>query len=112
MGHTIMSMRWVIYDEIQKLKKLSDSLREPEHSIANSLLYHIYNNISGITHANPFPKDLLNSMIYTILIEEKKKKGIDVDNLTLLLFSIIVRHKAGKIELEKSDLYKRQISIK
>ncbi|MFH1052859.1 MAG: hypothetical protein V1740_00410 [Candidatus Woesearchaeota archaeon] len=102
MGHTITSMRWVIYDEIQKLKKLSDSLREPEHSIAKSLLYHIYSNISAVTHANPFPKDLLNNMIYTILIEEKKKKGIDADDLALLLFSIIVQYKAGKVDLKNS----------
>ena len=96
MGHTAPQMRWIIYDKMSQLKKLSDALREPQRSAAHSLIAHIYQNISALGYLNPLPKDLENHLIFSMLIEEKNKHGSDLENLTLLCFSLMVQYKAGK----------------
>lgn len=95
MGHTVAPMRYVVYDKMKQLKKLAKALREPERSIANSLIYHIYQNISALSYANPLPKDIEENMIFVMLVQEKLRNEIDIDNLTILMFSLMVRGKCG-----------------
>jgi|GEM_PF-3708315 hypothetical protein len=101
MGHTIMPFRWVIYDKITQLKKLTKALREPERSIANSLLYHVNQNISAISYANPLPTEIENNMIFAMLVQEKSNRPeIEIDNLTLACFALMVQHKLSKLHNE------------
>jgi len=102
MGHTISPMRWVIYDKITQLKKLAKALREPERSVANSLIYHVNQNISAVSYANPLPSDIENNMIFVMLVQEKAKKDADIDNLTLACFAMMVQAKLAKIENERN----------
>ena len=102
MGHTISPIRWIIYDKITQLRKLAKALREPERSIANSLIYHVHQNISAITYANPLPNEIENSMIFSMLIKEKEKRGIEIDNLTMFCFAIMVQHEVKRLEDERS----------
>ena len=102
MGHTIYPMRWIIYDKITQLRKLVKALREPERSIANSLIYHVHQNISAITYANPLPNEIENSMIFSMLIKEKEKRGIEIDDLTMFCFAIMIQHEVKRIEDEGS----------
>jgi hypothetical protein len=97
MGHTIHPMRWIIYDKMQQLKKLAKGLREPEKSIANALISHVYQNISAVSYANPLPQDVENNMVYSMLIQEKKNKKIGIDDFALLIFSLMVIYKLNKI---------------
>lgn len=101
MGHTVYPMRWIVYDKIQQLRKLAKALREQERSIANSLIYHIYQNISSISYSNPLPKDIENSMIFTMLVQEKMRKDIGIDNLTLACFALMVENKVKKLNDER-----------
>ena len=94
-------MRWIIYDKIQQLKKLAKALREPERNIANSLIYHVHQNISAINYANPLPSEIENNMIFSMLIQEKKKLGVEIDNLTLLCFALMIQHKMKRIDDER-----------
>ena len=94
MGHTIGQMRFIIYDKMPQLKKLSDGLREPERSAAHALISHISQNISAISYLNPLPKDIEDNLIFSMLIEEKNKHGSDIEDITLLCFSHIIHHKA------------------
>ena len=102
MGHTISPMRWIIYDKISQLRKLAKALREPERSIANSLIYHVHQNISAITYANPLPNDIENNMIFSMLIKEKMKGDADIDNLTLLCFAMMIQHEIKRLENERN----------
>jgi hypothetical protein len=95
MGHTVYPMRWVIYDKMQQLKKLTKALREPERTVALSLVNHVYQNISAISYANPLPNEIENNMLFSMLIQEKK--GIDVDDFTILIFSLMVVYKRNKL---------------
>jgi|SRR3989338_8737736 len=106
MGHTVIPMRWVIYDKITQLRKLAKALREPERSIANSLLYHVHQNISAITYANPLPSEIENNMIFAMLVQEKMKKDYEIENLTLLCFAMMVEHKMKKLETKDSNTKK------
>jgi phage terminase large subunit-like protein len=101
MGHTIMPMRRVIYNKITQLKKLANALREPERSAANSLIYHVNNSISAISYANPLPSEIENNMVFVMLVKEKMKNGIDIDNLTLAFFALMVQTKLAKIPNER-----------
>ena len=105
MGHTISPMRWIIYDKITQLRKLAKALREPERSIANSLIYHVHQNISAITYANPLPNEIENNMIFSMMIQEKMKKEVDIDNLTLFCFAVMIQHKAKRLENERNKKY-------
>ena len=97
MGHTVYPMRWVIYDKLQQLRKLAKALREPERSIANSLIYHVHQNISAISYANPLPSEIENNMIFSMLIQEKMKNpDVDLENLTLKLFAMMINKKIKK----------------
>ena len=100
MGHTVYPMRLIIYDKMQQLKKLAKGLREPEKTTALSLINHVYQNISAISYANPLPNEIENNMIFSMLIQEKIKTNKDIDNLTLLCFSLMVKNKLEKIENE------------
>ena len=102
MGHTVHPMRWVVYDKIVQLKKLAKALREPERSIANSLIYHVNQNISAISYANPLPSEIENNMIFSMLIQEKLKKDADIDNLTLVCFAMMVSYKIKRINDERN----------
>jgi len=97
MGHTVYPMRWVVYDKIAQLRKLSKGLREPERTAAESLIYHIYQNISTITYANPMPAEIEENMVFVMLLQEKLKGGSGIDDLTLLLFSLIVIHRCNSL---------------
>ncbi|MEK6984371.1 MAG: hypothetical protein AABX33_07390 [Nanoarchaeota archaeon] len=98
MGHTIYPMRWVIYDKIQQFKKLAKALREPERSIANSLIYHIHQNISAISYSNPLPSEIENNIIFSMLIQEKlKNPNLYIDDLTLACFAMMIEHKIRRI---------------
>jgi len=102
MGHTISPMRGVIYDKITQLRKLAKALREPERSIANSLIYHINNSISALSYANPLPSEIENNMIFAMLVQEKAKHPENnLENLTLACFSLMVNHKIKKINDER-----------
>jgi hypothetical protein len=98
MGHTIYPMRWIIYDKMQQLKKLVKALREPEKTAALSLVNHIYQNISAISYANPLPQDVENNMIFSILLQEKRKGNAEIDNFTLLIFSLMVICKFNQLK--------------
>ena len=107
MGHTVYPMRWIVYDKIYSLRKLCKGLREPEKSVAESLLIHLFQNISSISYANPLPNEIENNMIFMMLMQEKFKKDIDILDLTLLVFSIIISYKTKKIKTpdeEKSTI--------
>lgn len=93
MGHTVYPMRMVIYNKISEMKKIVKALREPEKGIAEELLEHVFQNISAITYANPLPKDIENNMIFLMLLHEKRKDCVAIDDLTLLIFSLLIRHK-------------------
>lgn len=97
MGHTVYPMRWIIYDKMQQLRKLTKALREPERTIALSLINHVYQNISAISYANPLPHEIENNMIYSMLIQEKKNKDANIDDFTLYIFSLMVFYKINKI---------------
>jgi len=97
MGHTVYPMRWVIYDKIQQLRKLCRALREPEKTRALSLVNYIYQNISAIIYANPLPNEIENNILFSILIEEKKKRDIDLDDFTLFIFSLMIIYKLNKL---------------
>lgn len=98
MGHTISPMRWVVYDKLTQLRKLAKALREPERSIANALIYHVNNSISAIAYANPLPSEIENNMIFTMLIQEKlKHPEMDIDNLTLACFALMIDETAKKL---------------
>lgn len=98
-----MPMRWIVYDKISQLRKLAKALREPERSIANTLLYHVHNNISTITYANPSPSEIENNMIFTMLVQEKiKHPEIDIDKLTLVCFALMVQDKIAKVHNERN----------
>lgn len=97
MGHTVYPMRMVIYDKMQQLKKLAKALREPERSAALSLINHIYQNISAISYVNPLPHEIENNMLFSMLIQEKHKNNLDVDDLTLYIFCLMVFYKVNKL---------------
>ena len=107
MGHTVSPMRWKIYDKIEGMKKLVKCLREPEKSIALELIEHVYQNISTITYANPLPKDIEENMIFSMLLQEKRKKDVkSIDDLTLLIFSLIINHSKNSSPKNESDIYR------
>ena len=93
MGHTVYPMRWVIYDKIRQFEKLIKGLRNPEKRHAQELLDHVYKNISAITYSNPLPVDVETNMVYSMLIGEKKKKRIGIEDSTILAFSNLVHAK-------------------
>ena len=95
-------MRQVVYDKIRQLKKLARALREPEKSAAESLLYHVFQNISAITYANPLPSEIENNMIFAMLVQEKLKKGAEIDNLTLACFAMMVENKVENITYDRN----------
>ena len=96
MGHTVFPMRWIVYEKMQQLKKLCKALREPEKSIAEGLIFHIYQNISAISYANPLPNEIENNIIFSILFQEKKKNdSTHLDDLSLLIFSLMVIYKSN-----------------
>ena len=105
MGHTVYPMRWVIYDKMAQMKKLVKVLREPEKQIAEELLDNVFQNISTITYANPLPKEIENNMIFSMLLQEKKKGNAVIDDLTLLFFSILIKCK------EKQEKYPHESNI-
>lgn len=94
MGHTVYAMRYVVYDKIGQMKKLCHGLREPEKTAALDLLNNVYQNISAITYANPMPDEIENSMLFAMLIEEKRRQEYDVDDLTILIFSLMITRKS------------------
>jgi hypothetical protein len=96
MGHTVYPMRWVIYDKISQMKKLVKGLRNPEKQVAEDLLDHVFQNISAISYANPLPSEIENSLLFSMLLQEKKKKDVSLDDLTLLIFSLMISYKQGK----------------
>jgi hypothetical protein len=98
MGHTVFPMRWVIYDKLDQMKKLVKGLREPEKEIAEDLLNKVFQNISTITCANPLPNEIENNIIFTMLLQEKKKSAVDIDDLTIHLFSDMIAYKSNKSE--------------
>ena len=103
MGHTVPPMRWIIYDKISQLRKLAKALREPERSVAISLIYHINQHISAIGYANPLPSELENNIIFAVLIQEKiKNPDLNIDNLTLACFAMMVQHKMKKVTDERN----------
>jgi hypothetical protein len=107
MGHTVFPMRWVIYDKMQQLRKLTKGLREPERTIALGLVNHLYQNISAISYANPLPHEIENNLIYSMFIQEKMNKNINLDNLTLFIFSLMVIYKVNKLNNpDERNLYR------
>jgi hypothetical protein len=90
MGHTVKPMRMVLYEKINQMKKLTKSLREPEKSIALDLLNNVYQNISTLTYANPMPNEIEEDMIFTMLLQQKKKHDVDITDLTIKLFSLMI----------------------
>ena len=102
MGHTVHPMRWVVYSKLNQLRKLCKGLREPEKSIAESLLIHVHKNISALNYANPLPREIENNMLFLMLMEEKKRRGLIIDDHTLLVFSIMVR---GLKEKDERNFY-------
>jgi hypothetical protein len=104
MGHTVYPMRWVIYSKMGQFRRLLKGLREPERSIGNELIENVYQNISTITHANPIPKDIEKSMIFSMLLQEKRKNGSNIDDLSLLIFSILIKYKKKKFN--ESDIHR------
>jgi hypothetical protein len=104
MGHTVHPMRWVIYNKMSQFKRLVKSLREPERSIGNELIENVYQNISTITHANPLPRDIEKSMIFSMLLQEKRKTKINIEDLSLLIFSILIKYK--KKNFNESDIHR------
>ena len=107
MGHTVYPMRWIIYEKISQMKKLVKGLREPEKQIAIDLLQHVFQNISTISYANPLPHEIENSMIFSVLLQEKKKGGLAIDDLTLLLFSLIITYKENQSKNpNESDIHR------
>ena len=99
-----MPMRNIVYDKIQQLRKLAKALREPERSVANSLIYNIYQHISAITYSNPLPSEIENNMIFTMLIQEKlKNPNADIDNLTLAFFAMMVKQKICETRILKKQ---------
>ena len=97
MGHTVPPMRWIIYEKMRQLKRMIAGMREPEKSIAESLLSYVHLHISSISFSNPLPSSIEQSMIFAMLVEQKKKHGTGIDDLTLLLFSLMVRHHGNSI---------------
>ena len=97
MGHTVYPMRYVIYDKLQQFKKLCKGLREPERTIAISFINHVYKNISAISYANPLPYEIENNIIFSMLIQEKRKNDIGLDNFTVLVFSLMLVYKFNKL---------------
>ncbi len=92
-------MRWVVYDKITQLKKLAKALREPERSIANSLIYHVNNSISALSYANPMPSEIENNMVFVMLVQEKAKHPENnLENLTLACFAMMVKDKLERME--------------
>ena len=67
MGHTVYPMRWVVYDKISELKRLCKGLREPEKTAAQSHFFHVYQNISALSYANPQPSEIEDNMLFIIL---------------------------------------------
>jgi len=107
MGHTIMPMRWVIYEKMEQMKRLVKGLREPQKQIAEELINNVFQNISAINYANPLPKEIENNMIFSILLQEKKKGDSLIDDFTLLLFSLMIRYKENRAENpDESDIYR------
>lgn len=107
MGHTVFPLRWAIYGKMEEMRKLTRGLREPDKSIADELLNHVFGNISTISYANPLPKEIENNMIFSMLLQEKKKKDSSIDDLTLLLFSLIITYKENKAKHpHESDIYR------
>lgn len=107
MGHTTLPMRWVIYDKIEQMKKLSQGLREPEKSIAEDLLDHVFQRISAINYANPLPDDIENNMLFSILLQEKISHGALIDDFTLFIFSLMILYKENKIKYpNESNIYR------
>ena len=97
MGHTIYQMRWIIYEKMASLKKIAEGLREPEKSAAHALIANIYQNISAISYANPLPNEIENNLIFAMLLEEKQKCHAEIEDLTLLCFSLMVHHKVANL---------------
>lgn len=93
MGHTVCPMRQAIYAKLDELNRLASALREPKKSIAEALICDVYKSISAIAYLNPLPKDIEKNIIYSILIEEKASRASRIENLTLLILSIMVRWK-------------------
>ena len=104
MGHTVYPMRFVIYNKINQLKKLSKGLREPDKSIAEEIIESIYQNISAISFACPLPKEIETNMVFCLLLQEKKNNNLFIDDLTLLLLSIMVYYKEKK--LDESNIHR------
>ena len=98
MGHTVFPMRFIIYEKIGQMKRLVRALREPEKSVAEELLNHVFQNISAINYANPVPAEIENNMIFSMLLQEKNKNQSLIDDLTLLLFSLMIIYKNNKFK--------------
>lgn len=97
MGHTVYPMRWVVYDKMDQLRKLSKALREPERTMANTLINHVFQNISAISYANPLPNEVENNVIFLILLQEKRKKDVHLDDFTLYIFSLMLIYKFNQL---------------
>jgi hypothetical protein len=107
MGHTVYPIRWIIYDKIDQMKKLVKGLREPEKRIAEELLDHVFQNISAINYANPLPLEIENNMIFSMLLQEKKKGDVLIDDLTLMLFSLMIMYKENQLKKpNESDIHR------
>ncbi len=107
MGHTVYPMRWAIYEKMEQLKKLSKALREPDKKIADELINNLFLNISAISYANPLPNELENNLIFSMLLQEKKKGDSRINDLTLLFLSMMIIYKENKIKYpDENDIHR------
>ena len=70
-------------------------LGEPERAVALELVNHLYQNISTITYVNPYPEDIDNLLLFAILLQEKKKYHLHLEDFTLYLFSLMITYKTN-----------------
>jgi len=103
MGHTVLQMRWIIYDKMAQFKRIAEGLREPQRSAAQELISHLYQNISAISYANPLPIDIEDSLIFSMLVQEKVKRGYGLEDVTLKCFALMVEEKAHNISQERKS---------
>lgn len=107
MGHTILPMRWVIYEKMEQIRKLIKGLREPHKSIAEELIDNVFQNISAINYSNPLPAEIENDMVFSILLQEKIKGDSQIDDLTIILLSLMITYKKNKLDNpHESNIYR------
>ena len=98
MGRTILPARYEVEAQLDELRRFVRSLRKEDRQYFEDLYADIKGHISSITYANPLPEEIENNMIYTMLLQEKLKKNVDIENLTLFIFSLMVLSKAEKFK--------------